>query len=159
MNKIELIRHLQSSNLYAECSECGREFKLSDAILFDGCGPFPKIAQVKRQELLKELKERIKELEKRKIRADIGAEKKAIEVGFGKIIEKIIPAHKGFKPTLSDCRPLFEPIDMIVFNGATNLNISSVTFLEIKTGDAKINPHERMIQEAIKNKRITYRVI
>jgi predicted Holliday junction resolvase-like endonuclease len=159
MNKIELMKHLQSSNLYAECSKCGDEFKLSDAILFDGCGSFPTIAEDKRKALLEELKERIKELERRKISADVGAEKKAIEVGFGKIIEKIVPAHKDFKPTLSDCRPLFEPIDMIVFNGATNLNINSVTFLEIKTGNARVNAHERMIRDAIEDKRVSYKVI
>ena len=40
MNTAELIQQLKQSSLYAECL-CGGEFKLSDAILFDGTKPFP----------------------------------------------------------------------------------------------------------------------
>jgi len=40
MNTVELIKKLKQSNLWAECP-CGEEFKLSDAILFDGTKPFP----------------------------------------------------------------------------------------------------------------------
>ena len=36
----QLIRKLKASNLYAECS-CEEEFKLSDALLFDGAKPLP----------------------------------------------------------------------------------------------------------------------
>jgi hypothetical protein len=39
----QLIKKLKTSNLYAECP-CGEEFKLSEAILFDGAKPFPEEA-------------------------------------------------------------------------------------------------------------------
>jgi len=154
----KLISELTSSNLYAECTHCGEEFKLSDAILFDGLGAFPKIAAEKREALFTELKKRIDELKKRKISV-IGAEKKAIEVGIGKIIEKIIPAYKEFKIPLSDCRPLFEPIDLIVFNGMTKMNIDSVTFLEIKTGSSRLSQHEKMVRDAIDGKKLLCKVV
>jgi predicted Holliday junction resolvase-like endonuclease len=159
VSRNQLIEELRSSDLLAECTHCYKEFKLSDAILFDGRGPFPEIAEERRKELIDALNERMEELKKRKVSADTGAEKKAIEVGFGKIIEKIIPAHKDFKRTLADCRPLFEPIDMIVFNGASKMDISSVTFLEIKTGNARLNEHEKMVRDAIDEKKVRCRVV
>jgi len=158
MDKSQIIQYLSKSPLYAECSKCGEEFKLSEAIIFDGLGELPDIADARRKQLFEDLEERMDDLKKRKLRADVGTEKKVIEVGFGKIIEKIVPAHKDFKPLLSDCRPLFEPIDMIIFNGCTDFKINSVTFLEIKTGEAKANPHEKMIKKAIEQKHVSYKV-
>jgi len=158
MNIDRLIKQLKASSLYAEC-QCGAEFKLSRAILFDGLGRFPAAAEEKSIELLKELKDRIDALKKRRVYADIGAEKKAIEVGFGKIIEKIIPSHREFKIPTCDCRPLFEPIDMIVFNGVTRGSVDSIDFLEIKTGNSQLNPHQRMIRDAVNDKDVSFKVV
>jgi predicted Holliday junction resolvase-like endonuclease len=159
MSQSDIISQLKSSNLYAECTHCGEEFKLTDAVLFDGHGVFPEIAKEKRKELLEELKQRTELLKKQKISADVGAEKRAIEVGIGKIIEKVIPAYKKFKIPLSDCRPLFEPIDFIVFNGLSEMKIDSVTFLEIKTGNSKLAKHEKMICKAIDEKKLSYKEV
>jgi len=158
MNIDQLIKQLKASNLYAEC-QCGAEFKLSRAILFDGLGKFPATAEEKTLELLQELKDKTDALKKRKVYADIGAEKKAIEVGFGKIIEKIIPSHKEFKIPTCDCRPLFEPIDMIVFNGATRGSVDSIDFLEIKTGKSQLNRHQRMIRDAVDDRDVSFKVV
>jgi len=159
MNRNKLITDLQSSNLYAECTLCSNEFRLSDAVLFDGLGAFPDAAEIIRQNKQKELYQRLETLKQRKVSADVGAEKKAIEVGVGKIIEKIVPAHKMFKMPLCDCRPLFEPIDFIVFNGLSSMNVDSLTFLEIKTGKAQLSKHERMVRDAVKDKKVSYKVI
>ena len=91
MNIEQLIKNLKTSKLIAQCPMCMDDFKLSDALLFDGMGKFPSAAEEKKLLLVQELNERKKDLKKRKISADIGSEKKAIEVGFGKIIEKFIP--------------------------------------------------------------------
>ncbi len=90
-------------------------------------------------------------LDKQIIRTDEGAEKKAIEVGFGKIIEKIIHLHKDFNIPLEDCRFLAEPLDVIVFNGSSQNNVNHITFMEIKSGAARLNKHQRMIRDAIKD--------
>lgn len=158
MNVDNLIKQLKSSNLYAECT-CGEEFKLSSAILFDGLCKFPDIAEKKRQELILEMNNRIEELKKRKLYADIGAEKKAIEVGIGKTLEKVLPLHTEFKIPIPDCRVLFEPIDMMVFNGLSKDKIESLTFLEIKTGKSRLNDHQKMIKEAVEEKKVEFKVI
>ena len=93
-------------------------------------GRFPDPAEQKRLLLLKELKEAREELKKRKISAGVGAEKKAIASGFGKNIEKFIPGFKNLDLEFYECRPLFDPIDLIVFKGLIKRRVESITFLE-----------------------------
>src|SRR3989344_5548000 len=149
MTTTQILNQLHTSKLIASCPRCSESFPLSKAILFDGLGKIPNEAEEVRKKYLQELKERTAVLKKRKISADAGAEKKAIEVGLGKIIEKILPTYADFSFNLSDCRPLFEPIDMIVFEGASQNNVSRLTFLEIKSGKSALNRHQRVIRDAV----------
>lgn len=144
--------------MVATCSACGQDFPLSKAILFDGLGKFPDAAEIRRQQLLAELKVRAEELKKRKLSVE-GAEQKAISVGIGKIVEKIVPAYRDFNLPLSDCRPLFEPIDMVVFNGASNNVVESITFLEIKTGKAQLGKREKAIKLAVERGDVDYKEV
>lgn len=154
-----LIKSLQNSNLSAGCPHCGNEFKLSESLLFDGTKKFPSKAEKIQKEWEKNLDTELELLKKRQIRADEGAEKKAIEVGVGKIIEKVLPAYKNFKLPLADCRFLAEPIDMIVFEGASENKINHITFLDIKTGNAALNRHQRQIRDAVKDHQVKSEVI
>lgn len=99
--------------------------------------------------MLEELKERTSDLLERQKRATTKSEKTAVAVGIGKIIEKILPAHKNFKLIPSDCRFLAEPIDMIVFDGVSNQKIKNITFMDVKTGNASLNTHQKQIRDAI----------
>ena len=154
-----LIENLQKSKLFAGCPQCGDEFSLSEAILFDGTKNFPDPAEKIRQDWQKKLDEQLELLKKRQIMADEGAEKKAIEVGIGKIIEKVLPAYKNFNMPLADCRFLSEPIDMIVFDGACDMKINHITFMDVKTGNAKLNTHQRQIRDAVKDHQVKSEVI
>jgi len=129
---------------------------LSKATLFDGRGTFPPQAEKIRQEWLAGLKERETELVRRKISAQTGAEQKAIDVGIGKIVEKIIPTYADFKIPTCDCRPLFEPIDIITFNGLSKGVIDSLTFMEIKTGKSRLNQHQKQVKDAVNDRRVSY---
>jgi predicted Holliday junction resolvase-like endonuclease len=159
MEITSFISQLRASRLYAECTSCGEEFPLSKSLLFDGLGVFPEPAELIRKQMLGELQDRLDALKQRRASAGPGAEKKAIEVGIGKIIEKVIPSYKNFGVPICDCRPLFEPIDMIIFNGLSMANIKSITFMEIKTGQSKLNQHQKLVKEAIINGRVSYQVI
>jgi len=158
-NADRFIESLKSANLVAQCPYCDKEFRLADAPIFNGLGKMPKQAEEIKNNLFLELKKRLDELKRRKVYADVGAEKKAIEVGFGKIIEKFIPAYKDLKLPLRDCRPLFEPIDIIVFNGLIDMKVNSITFLEIKSGGSSLNKHQRMIRDAVLDKRVDFEVV
>lgn len=154
-----LIKNLQNSKLFASCPHCRDEFYLSEAILFDGTKNFPDPAETIRQEWQKSLDEQLELLKKRQVMADEGAEKKAIEVGIGKIIEKVLPAYKNFNMPLADCRFLSEPIDMIVFEGACDMKINHITFMDVKTGNATLNKHQRQIRDAVKDHQVKSEVI
>jgi len=161
-----MIKQLRESHLFAGCPNCGGEFSLSKVDLFDGTKKFPESAESIKNELLLDLKEkqtelsqRLKDLAKRKISVPRDSEKKAIEVGIGKIMEKVLPYYKDFTVPLADCRFLAEPIDAIIFDGASNQKIKKLTFLEIKTGDADLNNHQKVIKKAIENKNVRSEII
>jgi len=156
-NLSSFISNLQKSNLFAECPHCGEEFSLSKALLFDGRGKFPEKAQQVRTEWEDEIKERIADLAKLQKQAKTKPEKAAVAVGIGKIIEKILPAHKNFKMIPADCRFLAEPIDMLVFDGLAQNKIKHITFMDIKTGHAKLNTHQKRIRDAINDNSVEWR--
>ena len=66
----------------------------------------------------------------------------------------MIHLHKKFNIPLEDCRFLAEPLDVIVFNGAAGNNVNHITFMEIKSGKAVLNKHQRMIRDAIKDNNV-----
>ncbi len=159
MDTEQLIKSMKTSLLIAQCPKCDEEFKLSDSLLFDGMKRFPDAAEQIRMQLTQGLEKKKKELEKRKISVDVTAEKKAIEVGFGKMIEKFLPAYKDLELQFAECRPLYDPIDVLVFNGLLNRKVDSITFLEIKSGNSKLNNHQKMIRDAILDKKADVRVL
>ena len=152
-----MIKTLNRSKLIAVCPHCGDEFSLSQALLFDGRKEFPSKAEAKRLELLEELKDRTADLLLRQKRATTKSEKTAVAVGIGLIIEKILPAHKNFDLVPADCRFLAEPIDMIVFDGVSENKVKKITFMDIKTGGAVLNTHQKQIRDAIRDQDVSWR--
>lgn len=156
MKTEEIIQLLKESDIYAEHSACGCEFKISDALLFDGTKPFPFKAIEVQKNLEKGLKDRQEELKKGMKRATIGAQATSKSVNAGKLLEKVFPTMKDFKWELSDCRFLGEPIDIVIFNGLTEGKVDSINFLEVKSGKAVLNKHQKNVREAIENNKIKY---
>jgi len=157
MNTEQVIAKLKASNLYAECN-CGDEFKLSKALMFDGTKPFPEKA-LKAQVILKEdLELQEKELIKRikNITEKIPILTQAVNIG--KNFEKILPTMKDFKLDLPDCRFMNDPIDLITFNGLTKGKVNSINFIEVKSGKARLNDHQKSVKDAIEDKKVFYKV-
>lgn len=155
----KVIANLQVSDLVAECPNCSEEFSLSKALLFDGKKEFPETAQKIRQELQSELNERIVDLKKRNVRADKSAEIGAISSGFGKIIEKILPAYKNFNMPLNDCRFIGEPIDMVIFQGSSEMKINHITFMDVKTGKGRLDEDQKSVRDAVLDHRVKCEMI
>ena len=154
----QIIESLKVSELYGGCSRCSEEFKLSKAILFDGLGKFPVEALQKKQEMEEALINWAKELDIKKKRATEGAQKTATAVGLGKNLEKVLPTLKDFNLLLSDCRFLGDPIDLLVLNGITVNKVNSIVFMEVKSGEARLNAHQKAIKQAIEDKDISFKV-
>jgi predicted Holliday junction resolvase-like endonuclease len=152
-----LIKSLKVSGLYAECT-CGEEFKLSDAILFDGTKPFPKEALGTQTELNAVLQTRNQDLiRKMKLATEI-AEKTTKAVNIGKNLERALPIIRDFKWVVPDSKFLGDPIDLIVFNGLSNGKVNSLSFVEVKSGKAKLNDHQKSIRDAIEGHKVSYKV-
>ena len=151
-----LIRSMKSPELVAECPSCGSTFSMSDAVLFDGTKPFPLEAVARRDEYEQELVDSHDDLKKKKHRATKAAAKTAEAVNIGQMIEHIVPVLEGFSYETADCRALFDPIDVIIFKGLTQSKVDSITFLEIKTGQARANRHQKMVFDAIDRERVFF---
>jgi len=154
-----LIIQLKGSKLRAECPNCEGEFNLSKAVLFDGTKPFPKNAQEVQEQLQEELKDREEELKTKKNRATKTATNTTIAVNVGKNLEKVLPTLKDFKWALPDSRFLGDPIDLIIFNGLSSGKVNSISFIEAKSGNARLNQHQKSVKDAIEDKKVSYRVI
>ncbi len=153
----KLIMNLKTSGLFAECP-CGEEFQISDAVLFDGIKPFPKEASDKQEELMLQLSDRAKLLEKKLKLATEKALKTTTAVNIGKSLEKILPVAKDFKWIVPDTKVLGDPIDLLVFNGLSNGKVDSLSFVEVKSGAARLNAHQKSIKEAIEDHKVSYGV-
>lgn len=157
MDTQQIITDLQNSELYAECP-CGAEFKLSDLILFDGAKPFPPEVLELQEQYDDELLKRAAKLEKNK---KLTTEKATIttkSVNIGRMAEKILPLMDDFKLSIPDCRFLGDPIDLLTFNGLSENKIESISFIEVKTGKARLNAHQKMVKEAVEDHRVKYKV-
>ena len=149
----QIISSLKNSDLNAQCP-CGEVSPLSDFIIYDGTITPPDDAK-KIHELYEiEYNKKVEKLKTRKISATEGAEKKSLEVGFGKALEKMVHLHKDFNFPVEDCSFLAEPLDVIIFNGVATNNVNHITFMEIKTGKAALNKHQRMIRDAVHDHKV-----
>ena len=79
--------------------------------------------------------------EERRIRRGAVAQSRVSQLG--KTLEKMAPMFPGFGHHPYDVRPLFDPIDFVVFDGYFHGEITGVTFVEFKTGESKLNSIQR----------------
>jgi predicted Holliday junction resolvase-like endonuclease len=153
----QLIAKLKGSNFYAECP-CGEEFKLSDAILFDGTGPFPEEAWGIRAQLSDALMNRELDLKKKEKLATHHAEIVTKAVNIGRNLERALPTLKDFKWVVPDSKFLGDPLDLLVFNGLSMGNVTSISFVEVKSGNAHLNGHQKSIRDAVEDHKVSFQV-
>ena len=81
-------------------------------------------------------------------------------VNLGKILEKIIPSFRDFQFHTGDCRSLLDPIDYVIFSGLTKTGaFESLTFLDVKSGGARLNPVQREIQSTVERGHVEFDVV
>ena len=75
----------------------------------------------------------------------------------GKISEQLFPILYEKEGDLSDLRFLGNPIGYIKFEGLSNLSETGkikIKFIEIKTGNAKLNKNEEAVKKAVQDKEV-----
>jgi predicted Holliday junction resolvase-like endonuclease len=159
----DTIRQLQSDpRIYGECPSCGEGFPVKSALLFYADDPLPAPAQSLLEERRKELDQGHQDLREQRKQARDRSERGAASVNLGKILEKMAPMFEGFQYEPRDCRALFEPIDYVVFRGLSGKGrVDALAFVEIKTGGAGLNDHQKQIRDAVQAGRVgweTYQI-
>ena len=74
----------------------------------------------------------------------------------GQFSEQLAPFLPDFKYLPTECRFIGKPIDFIVFKGMDDKKIDEVVFVEVKSGNAKLNQHEKNLKETIEKKRVKW---
>lgn len=82
--------------------------------------------------------------------------KRSRSILTGQFSEQIAPYFPDFPYSPTECKFLGKPIDFIVFKGADENNIKEVIFLEIKSGNSKLNKQEKNLKETILHKKIRW---
>lgn len=162
----KFIEDLKNAKLSGQCPHCENGFDLAKTILFDGTKKFPLEAEMARKELLnemdvknEEIAQRLNELKRFQMSVDKTSEERAVSTGIGKILEKVLPYYKDFKLPLSDCRFLAEPLDVIVFEGASKNDVKNIIFMDIKTGNASLQKNQRQIRDLVVEKKVKSELI
>ena len=164
----KIIQQLVSiPGLKIECPECNGEFSIKKAKLFSMYDTYPPAAQKIISERLEyandlkqELKERKKQLTENKKKKPEKIAVAALTSNFGQISEQILPAFLKFPYKQNECRPLFKPIDYIVFAGLSRKSrVEAIKFVDVKTGDSSLTKRERQIRDRVTEGKIKHRVI
>lgn len=74
----------------------------------------------------------------------------------GQFSEQLAPYLPNFEYLPTECRFMGKPIDFIVFKGMDEKKIDEVVFVEVKSGNAKLNAHEKNLKETIEKKRVKW---
>ena len=74
----------------------------------------------------------------------------------GQFSEQLAPYLPNFKYLPTECKFLGKPIDFLVFKGMDEKKIEEVVFVEVKSGNAKLNQHEKNLKETIDKKRVRW---
>lgn len=74
----------------------------------------------------------------------------------GQFSEQLAPYLPNFEYLPTECRFIGKPIDFIVFKGMDEKDINEVIFVEVKSGKAQLNSHEKNLKETIDKKRVRW---
>lgn len=74
----------------------------------------------------------------------------------GQFSEQLAPFLPDFEFNPTECRFIGKPIDFLVFKGMDKREIDEIVFVEVKSGNSKINSIQRKIKEAVQSKKVKW---
>lgn len=81
----------------------------------------------------------------------------------GQIGEQFMSFIADFPYSPADCRFMGEPIDYVIFHnlhacseGSIPIEDVKVIFAEVKTGEAKLNPRQKILRQVIENNQFSF---
>ncbi len=112
--------------------------------------------QVKYIKDIEELKRLFKDSEKKIKQKSVSSSRRSL---VGKFIERFVPFLSKIPYAPSDMHFLGQPIDYIVFEGLKDDDIKKVGFIEVKTGESKLNKREKSLKEVIDKKKVYWKEV
>jgi len=157
IDKLELEIKLQSKDFFSR----ENNYLATISTLQESSKLEQKIINERKQELdqkEKDLLIKLEDLENKlsqesENRKKIVHQKKSSEVRLGLIAETLAPFLDQFEFEPEECSFLGKPIDYISFGE------EEITFIEIKSGNAKLNPNQKRIKKQIEDKKISWKEI
>lgn len=104
---------------------------------------------------LAEIKELIQQAEKYMRQDAVSRSRRTL---LGKLWEQVSPFIPKFPFKPSDMKFLGAPIDFVIFDGMGEKDIKKVVFLEVKSGDSRLNSQEKRLKEIIEDGKVTWRL-
>ena len=74
----------------------------------------------------------------------------------GQFSEQIAPYMPDFPYKPTEARFIGKPVDFIVFKGMDEKKIKEVVFVEVKTGQSKLNIVEKSLKSAVQDKKVEW---
>jgi predicted Holliday junction resolvase-like endonuclease len=63
----------------------------------------------------------------------------------------------GFGHHPYDVRPIFDPVDFVVFDGYYQGQVTDITFVEFKTGQSRLTKIQDSIRNTVEKKRVRFK--
>jgi len=142
--------------IIGECPVCNESHPLSDWSLFYK-DDYPAGSKELIDGILARPADAKAEYDKLKQKFTTLAAQRSVVVNVGKVVEEIAPGLSTFPYRGADCRSLLDPIDYVVFEGLSSENkVTNLHFLDVKTGAARLNEHQKQVKAAIEKQRVEF---
>jgi predicted Holliday junction resolvase-like endonuclease len=147
LNFLEFIR--SQDQIMGRCPLCNGFIRVSEMELF--------YMPDRKEDVLQVLRDKERELkdQETEIRAD--AAKRSRAALLGSLMEQVGPLLPGFNYDVNDLRALWDPVDFVAFKGiGVDRKVDSITFIDIKTGQARLSSVQKSIKEAVEAGRVHF---
>lgn len=84
------------------------------------------------------------------------AKQRSGAVQWGLAIENFVPFMDKFPIPAEDCHFFGKPIDFIGFTDMEDKDKCEIHIIEVKSGRAQLNKHQRSVKEAVANNRVNW---
>ena len=111
------------------------------------------------RELHSKIEETQEAFKKERFKIASDAKKRSGAVQWGLAIENFVPFMDKFPIPAEDAHHFGKPVDFIGFTDMDDPEKCSLHIIEVKSGSAFLNTHQKNIKKAIKNKRVQWHEI
>ena len=147
LNFLDFIR--SQDQIMGRCPLCNGFIRVSEMELF--------YMPDRKEDVLQVLRDKEHELKDHETQIRTDATKRSRAALLGSLMEQVGPLLPGFNYDVNDLRALWDPVDFVAFKGiGVDRKVDSITFIDIKTGQARLSTVQKSIKEAVEAGRVHF---